>query len=102
VGARGEARASKNPGRVYARSSTGDAGGVRVLLIGNDELTGVTHRALRGAGAIVSNLRDPSDLAIRTALAHLVDTVVVISKDDHISLRNALVVEASAPAGRSS
>jgi voltage-gated potassium channel Kch len=83
--------------RVQARPSTGDSGGTRVLLIGNDELTDVTHRALRGAGAIVSNLREPSDLAIRTALGHLVDTVVVISKDDHISLRNALVVEGIRP-----
>jgi len=67
------------------------------LLIGNDELADVTHRALRGAGAIVTNLREPSDAAIRTALGHRVDTVVVISKDDHISLRSALVVEGVRP-----
>ena len=72
-------------------------GGTRVLLIGNDELTDVTHRALRDAGATVTNLRDPTDLAIRTALGRPVDTVVVISKDDHISLRNALVVEGIRP-----
>lgn len=80
-----------------ARPSTAGAGGARVLLIGSDELTAVTHRALRGAGAIVTNLRDQSDSAIRTALAPPVDTVVVISKDDHISLRNALVVEGIRP-----
>lgn len=67
----------------------------RVLLIGNDEMTGVTQRTLRDAGAIVTNLRDPSDAAIRTALQRRekIDTVVVISKDDHVSLRSALVVE---------
>jgi voltage-gated potassium channel Kch len=68
-----------------------------VLLIGNDELTDVTHRALQDAGATVTNLRDDGDPAIRTALGHDVDTVVVISKDDHISLRNALVVEGIRP-----
>jgi Trk K+ transport system NAD-binding subunit len=68
-----------------------------VLLIGNDELTSVTARALRGAGAIVTNLRDPTDPAIRTALGHKVDTVVVISRDDHVSLRSALVVEGVRP-----
>ena len=71
----------------------------RVLLIGNDEMTGVTQRTLRDAGAIVTNLRDPSDAAIRTALQRRerIDTVVVISKDDHVSLRSALVVEGVAP-----
>ncbi|MDX6682636.1 MAG: hypothetical protein QOG94_2675 [Solirubrobacteraceae bacterium] len=72
-------------------------GGQRVLLIGNDELTAVTARALRGAGAVVTNLRDPTDPAIRTALGHEVDTVVVISRDDHVSLRIALVVEGVRP-----
>lgn len=76
---------------------TADAGGARVLLVGNDDLTAVTYRALRGAGAVVTNLRDLSDAAIRTALGRPVDTVVVISKDDHVSLRNALVVEGIRP-----
>jgi voltage-gated potassium channel Kch len=83
--------------RVDARSSTGGSGAGRVLLIGDDELAEVTHRALRRAGAIVTNLRDRSDPAIRTALDREIDTVVVISKDDHISLRNALVVEGIRP-----
>jgi len=68
-----------------------------ILLIGNDELTGVTQRTLRDAGAVVTNLRDPTDEAIRTALRRAVDTVVVISKDDHVSLRSALVVEGVCP-----
>jgi len=68
-----------------------------VLVIGDDELTSVTARALREAGAIVTNLRDPTDPAIRTALGHKVDTVVVISRDDHVSLRSALVVEGVRP-----
>ena len=79
-----------------ARTAAGRPGS-HILLIGNDELTGVTQRALREAGAIVTNLRDPADAAIRTALRHEVDTVVVISKDDHISLRSALVAEGVRP-----
>ncbi|MGI8731518.1 MAG: NAD-binding protein [Solirubrobacteraceae bacterium] len=73
--------------------------GPHVLLIGSDEMTGVTQRVLRDAGAIVTNLRDPPDPAIRTALQRRgsIDTVVVISKDDHVSLRSALVVEGVAP-----
>ncbi|MEJ7797833.1 MAG: NAD-binding protein [Solirubrobacteraceae bacterium] len=71
--------------------------GAQILLIGDDELTLVTQRALRDAGAIVTNLRDPTDPAIRTALRHEIDTVVVISKDDHVSLRSALVVEGVRP-----
>jgi voltage-gated potassium channel Kch len=69
----------------------------RILLIGNDELSVVTQRALHDAGATVTNLRDPTDPAIRTALRHEVDRVVVISKDDHISLRSALVAEGVRP-----
>jgi voltage-gated potassium channel Kch len=68
-----------------------------ILLIGNDELTAVTQRALRDRGAIVTNLRDPADSAIRTALRREVQTVVVISKDDHVSLRSALVAEGVRP-----
>jgi Trk K+ transport system NAD-binding subunit len=71
--------------------------GPHILLIGSDELTGVTQRALRDVGAAVTNLRDPADAAIRTALRHDVDTVVVISKDDHVSLRSALVAEGVRP-----
>jgi len=80
-----------------ARSPNPEVAGTRVLLIGNDELTAVTHRALQDAGARVTNLRDGGDAAIRTALGRPVDTVVVISKDDHVSLRNALVVEGIRP-----
>lgn len=68
-----------------------------ILLIGSDEMAGVTQRALRDAGAAVTNLRDPTDPAIRTALRRRVDTVVVISRDDHVSLRSALVAEGVRP-----
>lgn len=79
------------------RTPGAEAGGTRVLLIGDDELTAVTQRTLQDAGAIVTNLREHSDAAIRTALGRRVDRVVVISKHDHISLRNALVVEGVRP-----
>lgn len=80
-----------------ARRSHTESGSPCVLLIGHDELTAVAQRALQDAGATVTNLRDDSDAAIRTALGRRVDTVVVISKDDHVSLRNALVVEGIRP-----
>lgn len=56
-------------------------------------MTEVTHRALNTAGAKVTYLRDPHDRAIRRALEGDVDSVVVISDDDNVSLRLALVVE---------
>ena len=56
-------------------------------------MTEVTARALNTAGAKVIYLRDPHDRAIRRALDDEVDAVVVISNDDHVSLRLALVVE---------
>lgn len=82
---------------MHARPIRAQSAGPGVLLIGDDELTAVTHRALLDAGATVTNLREDSDPAIRTALGRDVDTVVVISKDDHTSLRNALVVEGIRP-----
>lgn len=64
-----------------------------ILLIGQDEPTSVTDRVLRSAGAKVTHLRDPNDREIRKAILGDVDGVVVISKDDHVSLRIALVIE---------
>ena len=68
-----------------------------ILLIGQDEPTSVTDRVLRAAGAKVTHLRDPNDRAIARALEDDIDGVVVISKDDHVSLRIALVVENRRP-----
>jgi len=64
-----------------------------ILVIGNDEMTAVTERVLNAAGAKVIYLRDPHDRAIRRALDGEIDAVVVISNDDNVSLRLALVVE---------
>ena len=71
-----------------------------ILLIGNDEMTGVAERALTAAGARVTYLRDPHDRAIRRALEGTVDAVAIISNDDHVSLRLALVVENVRPGVR--
>jgi hypothetical protein len=78
---------------VDARSSCQPGHGRSILVIGYDEMTEVTERALNTAGAKVTYLRDPHDRAIRRALDGEVDAVVVISNDDHVSLRLALVVE---------
>ncbi len=68
-----------------------------ILVIGNDEMTAVTERVLNAAGAKVTYLRDPHDRAIRRALDGEIDAVVVISNDDNVSLRLALVVENVSP-----
>ena len=71
--------------------------GRRVLLIGYDELTEVTDRALQAAGAEVVHLRNPNDRELRKALRANFDSVVVLSKDDHVSLRLALIIENACP-----
>lgn len=70
-----------------------DASDSCVLLIGEGSLADSTDRALHGAGASVMRLRGPDDDEIREALEDDVDSVVIVSKDDHLSLRLALVVE---------
>ena len=78
---------------VEDRSAVEPARGRNIVVIGHDEMTEVTERALNTAGATVTYLRDPHDRAIRRALDDDVDAVVIISNDDHVSLRLALVVE---------
>ncbi|MGI8623639.1 MAG: NAD-binding protein, partial [Solirubrobacteraceae bacterium] len=64
-----------------------------ILLIGDGSLADATQRALQAAGASVARLRDPDDGDIREALGEEVDCAVIVSKDDHVALRLALVVE---------
>jgi hypothetical protein len=79
-----------------SRSSGVDAQGTSaacVLLIGPGQLPDATAQALAGCGAEVRRLDEPSDAGIREALEDTrVDRVIVISRDDHVSLRHALVV----------
>lgn len=72
----------------------------RIVLIGNDELTAVTQRALGAAGAQVVLLRDPNDREVRRALEEEVAAVVVISRYDHVPLRLGLIVEGVRPGVR--
>jgi voltage-gated potassium channel Kch len=70
-----------------------------IVLLGDGALADATQRALHAAGASVERLRDPSDAAIREALKEEhVTAVVIVSKDDHVSLRLSLVVENVRPA----
>jgi Trk K+ transport system NAD-binding subunit len=69
----------------------------RILLIGEGPLSDVAARTLGEAGALVQQLSDPSDREIREAIAAGVDAVMAISRDDRVSLRLALVIEALAP-----
>jgi len=79
------------------RSSSDGSADRHILLISRNELTDVTQRALQAAGARVTYMRDPNDRDIRRALDVEIDSVLVISDDDHVSLRLALVVEGVRP-----
>lgn len=64
-----------------------------ILLIGDGSLADATQRALQVAEASVARLRYPGDEDIREALGEEIDAAVIVSKDDHVSLRLALVIE---------
>lgn len=68
-----------------------------VLLIGKGELADATHRSLKVAGGRVVRLHEPGDGEVRDALGDDMDSVVVIAKEDVLSLRYSLVVEAVKP-----
>jgi voltage-gated potassium channel Kch len=68
-----------------------------VLVVGKGELADATHRALHAAGARVMRLHEPSDGDIREALDEEVESAVVLSGEDVVSLRYALVIEAVRP-----
>ncbi len=70
-----------------------DSADACILLIGEGSLADSTQRAMHTAGASVTRLNAPDDDDIREALGEEVDSVVIVSKDDHLSLRLALVVE---------
>ncbi len=81
----------------HDKSTSDGYAGRHILLIGYDELTEVTDRALTAAGAQVMHLRNPNDRAVRKALTPEIDSVVVLSQDDHVSLRLALIIENARP-----
>jgi Trk K+ transport system NAD-binding subunit len=72
----------------------------RILVLGEGRLIDVVRRVLDDAAADVIHLRAPNDRDIRRALTPDVDAVVVISRDDRVSLRIALVVERLRPGVR--
>ena len=81
-------------------SGASDPACQRILLIGEGPLSEVAARTLGEAGALVRALSDPSDREIRESIAAGVDAVMAISRDDRVSLRLALVIEALAPGVR--
>lgn len=68
-----------------------------LVLIGEAELADATERSLRAARARVLRLRAPRDTEIREALEGELDGVLIVSTDDHLSLRLALFVESLRP-----
>jgi Trk K+ transport system NAD-binding subunit len=72
----------------------------RILVLGEGRLIDVVRRALDDVAADVVHLRAPADREIRRALTPDIDAVVVISRDDRVSLRLALVVEGVRPGVR--
>ena len=77
-----------------------DAPQPRILVLGEGRLIDVVRRALDDVAADVIHLRAPADREIRRALTPDIDAVVVISRDDRVSLRLALVVEGLRPGVR--
>jgi len=71
-----------------------------MLLIGQGPLVDVARRVLDDAGVQVLQLADPADGEIRRAMSDELDAVMVISRDDRVSLRLALVVEHMQPGVR--
>jgi len=72
----------------------------QILVLGEGRLIDVVRRVLDDAAADVVHLHTPTDRDIRRALTPDIDAVVVISRDDRISLRLALVVEGVRPGVR--
>lgn len=72
----------------------------RVLVIGQGRLVEVARRALDDVGAQVLDLREPTDHQIRRTMSEDLDAVMVISRDDRVALRLALVVEGLRPGVR--
>ena len=72
----------------------------RIVLIGSGHLADAADRALDAGGAHVQRLHEPADAEIREALEEEVDSVVVISRSDVLSLRLALTVAHVAPGTR--
>jgi Trk K+ transport system NAD-binding subunit len=72
----------------------------RILVLGEGRLIDVVRRVLDDAAVDVIHLRAPNDRDIRRALTPDIDAVVVISRDDRVSLRSALVVEGLRPGVR--
>lgn len=64
----------------------------RVVLIGDEDLTDETQRALEAAEAEVVRLRDPSEDEVRETLEDGAGQVAVVSRDDAYVLRLALMV----------
>lgn len=71
-----------------------------ILVIGEGPLVEVVRRVLEKAGAEAVHLPEPADSEIRLAMTAEVDAVMVISRDDRVSLRHALVVEHVRPGVR--
>lgn len=69
----------------------------RLLVIGSEELADTVGQQCEKMGADVVRLREPSDVEIRLALTEGIDAVAVISQDDILALRYALVAEHISP-----
>lgn len=86
--------------RMSERTAHANAARQRILVVGHGRLVDVVRRALDDADADVIHLREPPDREIRRVMGIGVDAVLVISRDDRVSLRLALVVEGLSPGVR--
>jgi hypothetical protein len=82
------------------RPPDGDGARERILVIGDGPLIDVARLALADSGVNLLHLADPSDSDIRSAMRPDIEAVTVISRDDRLSFRHALVVDHLRPGVR--
>jgi Trk K+ transport system NAD-binding subunit len=66
----------------------------RILLLGGGDLNDETFRALDASGAAVVRLRRPVERQVTRAIEEGVDAVAIVTRDDVVALRLALLVAA--------
>jgi hypothetical protein len=75
------------------RGERGAGAGHTVVVVGDDDLSEETVRALEASGAEVTYLQEPEEHAVREALdGRDVDGVAVVGRTDAVVLRRALIV----------
>lgn len=68
-----------------------------MVIVGRGPLAGGVDRALAASGHATMRLHSPADRDLRRALAGNVAAIVVVSRDDVVAMRTALLIEYARP-----